>query len=436
MKIYSFRKGGLVLEDPSTPPATESTPAFLPSIAVVPLIQHPGEAAVPLVSVGDRVSEGMLIGRGKGAGSAHIHSPIPGRVIRKVSWTLADGRLTEGLVIRLEGSFTTLGHRKERYHWDSMSPADLLRTFADKGLVEMEEPGKPLYDIVREATASQQPVIVVVRMVFDDPWLVADYVLCKEHVAEIIEGARILQKATKGSRIIFTISEEEAPLGAIFEQAAAQYGESISVVYVGSRYPQRNRRELEIVLKQYERVNNELPSYHCIINPATAYAIYTGVVHNIPILERYVAVGGGAVKNPRVLRLRLGTTIGDAIAQCGGFITRPARIATGSTMKGKYVQDLDEPITKTTVSVIALTEEQIGGEQTYACINCGECRRICPVGLDPERLYKYALLEKDEEDRRYNVVDCHGCGCCEVVCPSRLPLSTVIRISIKRGAAK
>jgi len=46
------------------------------------------------------------------------------------------------------------------------------------------------------------------------------------------------------------------------------------------------------------------------------------------------------------------------------------------------------------------------------------------VGLDPEELYKQIMVLRS--DSCPGAGECHGCGCCEVVCPSCLPLSDVI----------
>jgi electron transport complex protein RnfC len=52
---------------------------------------------------------------------------------------------------------------------------------------------------------------------------------------------------------------------------------------------------------------------------------------------------------------------------------------------------------------------------------------VCPVGLDPEELYKTAGISGAADAAGSVLVKkCHGCGCCEVVCPSRLPLSAVL----------
>jgi electron transport complex protein RnfC len=68
-------------------------------------------------------------------------------------------------------------------------------------------------------------------------------------------------------------------------------------------------------------------------------------------------------------------------------------------------------------------------------MNCGECRTVCPVGLDPERLFKLHMARRDQESCMDRAADCYGCGCCEAVCPSRLPLSSAIQKSAIIGGS-
>jgi len=86
--------------------------------------------------------------------------------------------------------------------------------------------------------------------------------------------------------------------------------------------------------------------------------------------------------------------------------------------------NLDEPITKTSYAVFAMLKAQTGDGLKRDCISCGECRSVCPVGLDPEELYKRIMVLHSAQNP--GAQECHGCGCCDLVCPSRLQLSDVI----------
>jgi electron transport complex protein RnfC len=425
MKIYSFPRGGLVFEDPTVPPRDSSVVAFLPGLSVIPLIQHTGGRAAPVVSVGDMVKEGMLIGRGHGPGSANIHATVPGRVVRTVFWKTSGGFTHDGLVIRMEGSFERLGKREEIFPWESLSSYELQRIIADHGVVEMEGAGRPVAEMISAMRNVQEPLTLVVRCVFDDPWLAADYALCRERLKAVAEGGYIMARAARVNRIVFALSHKEKDLGEALMAEAGKWEIPISLVLVGSRYPQRNRRELELVLRAYEKREALELGNLLILGPATLAAVFDAVKLKKPILDRYVAVGGSAVKHPQVMKVRIGTRIGEILAECGGFIGRPRRIATGSPLLGQTVLDLDEPVTKTCAAVFAMLGSQTGASAERNCIGCGECREVCPVGLDPEEFYKQTADGKPGDTPK-GAGECHGCGCCEVVCPSRLPLSRVI----------
>jgi electron transport complex protein RnfC len=427
MKVYSFPRGGLCFEDPTVPPKNSSVVAFLPALSVIPFGAAPGGKIYPLVSVGDTVREGQLIGKASGAGAVNVHATLPGRVIRRVSWKNSDGFDREALVIRMEGAFEKLGRREEVFSWAGMGGYDLQRIIDEYGVVEMEGSGRAVAEMISAFRKAADPLTLVVRCVFDDPWLAADYVLCGERLKAVVEGSFITAHAcTRVSRVVFAVSHREKELGEALLAEAGQWDIPSSLALVGSRYPQRNRRELELVLRLYEKKEEIRLGSLLMLGPATMAAVHDAVKLKKPVMDRYVAVGGSAVKRPQVMKVRIGTRIGELINECGGLVDRPRRIASGSPLSGTAVADLDEPVVKTSYAIFAMLKAQAGAYARRGCIGCGECREVCPVGIDPEELYKRiggGLFAGPLGE----AAECHGCGCCEVVCPSRLPLSTVIR---------
>jgi electron transport complex protein RnfC len=430
MKIYSFPRGGISFDDPTVPPRNFSVAAFLPALSVIPLVQHPGGRAAALVSVGDKVKEGMLIGHGKGPGLANVHATVPGKVVRNVEWKDSEGRLNEGFVIRMEGSFERLGKREEKFPHDGIDRQELQHILTECGIVEMEGSGRPVAEILSDFRGAGKPQTLVVRCVFDDPWLAADYVLCKERFQEIVEGAFIVAKAgDRIDRVVFAVSGRERNIGEAMLSEAALYDIQSSLVLTGSKYPQKNYRELELVLRNYGKKEEVDLGTLLVLGPATLAAVHDAVKYRRPILERYVAVGGSAVARPKVMRVRIGKRIGDLFKECGGFTGHPFHIAVGSPFSGRTVRNLDEPVTKDSYAVFAMLKSQSGHHPARDCISCGECRRVCPVGLDPEELYKRIIVMRRQTPQGgapFCVEECHGCGCCELVCPSSLPLSDMI----------
>ena len=81
MRKLTFPLGGIHPVERKGPTRTKtSTNAIIPSRCIVPLQQHIGAPAEPLVEVGDEVGEGMLIGKASGFVSCNVHSPVPGTV--------------------------------------------------------------------------------------------------------------------------------------------------------------------------------------------------------------------------------------------------------------------------------------------------------------------------------------------------------------------
>jgi len=422
MKIYSFPRGGFLYEDPTSPLKSSAANAFLPALSVISL-GNKTKPVYPIVSIGETVREGMLIGRASGAGTANVHATVPGKVIKKVSWKDKNNINNEALVIKMEGAFEKLGRKEDVLIWNSLNGYDLQKIISDYGIVEMENDEKPLSDII-SAARKKDKLTLVIRCVFDDPWLVADYALCQDRLNAVIEGAAIVAKACiKVTQLVFAVSHHEQELGEKLLSASGNLKIPSSLVLTGSRYPQRNDRELKLALRTYEKKENADLGSLLILGPSVLAAAYDAVVHKKPILDRYVAVGGSAVPNPQIMKVRIGTRIGEVIEQCGGFIETPEKILTGSPLSGREVAYLDEPVGKSCYAIVAMTKSQAAVHAQHNCINCGECRVVCPMGLDPQNIYK-RLRSRDivivEE------TGCHGCGSCNVVCPSALPLLETI----------
>jgi len=420
MKVYSFQRGGLIYDDPTAPKKNSVVNAYLPSLSVIPL-GYNNKKAYPVVSPGEIVKEGMLIGRsaGTGTGTVNVHATVPGRVIKKISWNDSDNINNEALVIKMEGSFEKLGRKEEIFPWNGMNGYDIQKVISEYGIVEMENYGRPLSEMISSAR-KEEKLTLVIRCIFDDPWLVADYALCVDRLNAVIEGASITAKACLNvSRIIIAISQTEKELGQMLLSEAKKIALPLSMVVTSSRYPQRNKRELELALSICEKKENIKFGSFLILGPAVLAAVFDAVVYKKPVLERYVAVGGSAVKKPQIMKVRIGTRIGELIEQCGGLTGKLEKIITGSPISGREVTYLDEPVVKTCYAIAAMSSSQYHKPQN--CINCGECRAVCPVGLDPQYIYKRALVEQTDIS-----TSCQGCGCCKIVCPSALPLLETI----------
>ncbi|MDR0383419.1 MAG: 4Fe-4S dicluster domain-containing protein [Spirochaetaceae bacterium] len=461
MKVYSFSKGGIQFEDGFAPRQEHSRLAFLPETVIMPLSTEAGCRSYPVVLPGQHIEEGVLIARGQGAGSANIHSPIPGKLVKTIKWGTESGVVSDALVIRLEGSFSRLGKSKTANEWTGLSGFEIRSLLAEYGVIEMEGLGRPLCDILSALEPTREPLTLAVRCVFDDPWLAADYCLCNENPDEVVEGGLIAARAAGASAMIFAVSAAEKRLGEILTDAAKRNEAAgrlaVASVTAGSRYPQHSDYEMNAILSRHAKNEGLAKGRFLILSPATLAAVYEAVVMRAPVLERYIAVGGPAVKRPAVLKARIGSRLRNLFAECGGFRRKtndaggsePDFAVIGSPLLGRAAV-LDEPVLKTSRAVFAPAMKSDKGVlksllrlksarkfmPMAVCINCGECRSVCPAKLDPEHLYKRIKTGKHSDSLLQMVSGCIGCGCCEAVCPSKLPLCAAIARFTFKGAAR
>ena len=66
-----------------------------------------------------------------------------------------------------------------------------------------------------------------------------------------------------------------------------------------------------------------------------------------------------------------------------------------------------------------------------ACINCGSCTALCPLGLDlhPRTLFRYVLIGAWGRvlENTNNIYSCLLCKMCEDNCPADVPIAENIR---------
>ena len=102
-------------------------------------------------------------------------------------------------------------------------------------------------------------------------------------------------------------------------------------------------------------------------------------------------------------------------------------------MMGQPLNDLDVPVVKGTIGVLALTKSEVHPGTHRPCIRCGACIPVCPCGLEPQQLFILIRNEKVEEASDAGLGDCILCGACSYVCPSHIPLVQFFSYGKGRG---
>ncbi|MFP4373099.1 MAG: electron transport complex subunit RsxC [Spirochaetaceae bacterium] len=410
--------------------------AAVPSACIVPLQQHIGRPAEPLVGPGDEVREGQLIGKAAGFVSANVHSPIPG-VVRELREVYLPGGLTAtAVVIDLQGEFDRLGKRQTPAEWRGRDAKSLLASIRDQGIVGMGGATFPTH-VKYTRPAGKSCDWMILNGVECEPYLTADHRLMLEMTDQVIEGLEIAARILDAERVAIGIEENKPQVIEKMRERVGERGLGFRVVSLETKYPQGGEKQLIKAITGREVPSGGLPiDVGCMVsNAATLNAVYEAVVFDKPLVDRVVSVTGGAVREPGNLKARIGSTFGELIEECGGFAEIPQKVVAGGPMTGFAIYDLDTPLTKGTSGILALTSREINDAPRTACINCGRCIAVCPMGLQPTNLFKYIDHEEYAPALSLGLMDCIECGACSYVCPAHIPLVQGMRIG-KRVARK
>ena len=67
----------------------------------------------------------------------------------------------------------------------------------------------------------------------------------------------------------------------------------------------------------------------------------------------------------------------------------------------------------------------------YACMHCGLCTAVCPIGLDllPRRMFRYVLvgLEDKVQENMETIFSCLLCKMCEENCPGGVHIAENVK---------
>jgi Na+-translocating ferredoxin:NAD+ oxidoreductase subunit C len=399
--------------------------AAVPSVAVIPLLQHAGRPARCVVKPGDAVREGMLIGAADGQYSANVHSSIPGRVREVRRATPHDGKAAEAVVIELGGEFEKSGRHQGIRAWDSLPREELLSKVRSGGVVGMGGHLVPTHLKLADRPGVKASLLMA-NGVGSEPSLSADFALMREKPREIAEGMRICRAIADCGRLVLAVGEDAEDLVPGFERAFRDLEMECKIVVLSSRYPQGNE---QLIVASIEGAAAPVAASAAtvVLNVGTLLAVYEAVVLDRPFIERVLTVTGSSVREPRNLKVRLGTRIGDLFDDCGGLTAAAGKIVIGGPMRGVAVDTLDVPVTKGTAGVMVFSGAGARTPAQWPCIRCGSCVEACPWDLVPTRLYKLITRGDLATARKDGLARCTECGCCAYACPSHIPLSAVLR---------
>lgn len=402
--------------------------AQLPQQVIIPLSQHVGAPTEPLVSVGDKVKAGEIIGRVTANVSAPVHSSISGEISEIKLLPHSSGL---SIVIKSDGKDEWVSEIKppDQNALGNLTTEEIKEIIKEAGIVGL---GGAQFPAHIKLSPPKNIDVYVLNGAECEPYLTCDERLMIENPKDIIDGFQLLMKAANVKKGYIGIEDNKPEA---IKEMSEEIKElpNLEVKVIKTKYPQGGEKQMIKALLGKDIPSGCLPFEigALVSNVGTAFAVAEAVQRRKPLIERVMTVTGSGIMEPKNLRVRIGTLICDIINDnCGGYRGEPGKVIAGGPMMGAAQWTSQTPVIKGTSGILVQISEEINNGEYFDCIRCGKCTAACPVSpyqLMPNMIFALVQRERFAETEDYGLLDCIECGACAYICPARIPLIQSIK---------
>ena len=211
-----------------------------PNEVVIPLAQHAGAPAEPLVTKGDSVLVGQEIGRSAGTISAAVHASVSGTVVAVEPRQSINGREVLSVVIENDGQDAKVpmaGHPDPI----QLSSGEIRQRIEAAGIVGLGGAAFPTAAKVNPPQGCKIEYLLINGSECE-PYLTADQKLMEEYTEDVILGAKLLAKACGAEKIIIAVEANKPE--ALRKMRALAGSNAIEVVALVVKYPAGGEKQL------------------------------------------------------------------------------------------------------------------------------------------------------------------------------------------------
>jgi len=410
--------------------APEAIP--VPKEIKLPMSMHSGKPANPVVSAGDYVKVGQIIGEASGFVSSPVHASVSGTVKSIETIDSLTGENAVTVTITTDGN---------QIPWEGTAPVQVtnLQEFLDavrnSGVVGLGGAGYPTAPkFTLKDTVNLDYILI--NGAECEPYITSDTRTMVDAADYVWEGVLLMKEYLKPKNIVICI-ENNKPEPIKKLKLLCEGKEGVSVRVLPSLYPQGERKVLVYnVTGRVVPEGGRLPDVGCIVVNCTTVATFAKYIKTgIPLVSKCITVDGPAVKNPKNIIAPIGTPVRDIFEYMGGLISdgklngNIKKITLGGPMMGIAIPNIDVPIVKITNAILAFTEKDAAPAEPGPCIKCGKCLFNCPMNLMPPNIENAYELKKPELLKKFKVNMCAQCACCAFICPAKRPLVQVMKLA-------
>lgn len=287
----------------------------------------------------------------------------------------------------------------------------------------------------------------IVNVAECEPMIETDKFLCRMQPERIIRTVVQIAAHLKASHAVIALKEKYQKEISVLQTAINQLSAPVTLYPMKSFYPAGDEQTLVQQVTGRCVPERGLPlDVGCVVHNVGTILAIADALEEKPVIDKYLSVTG-AVKQPVIFRVPLGTAIREVIA-AAAVTTKDYRVILGGPMMGKVLgteEEIDAAVvTKTTGNLLVLAGEhplfgraafsvgRMKNQAQSACIQCRMCTDLCPrylIGHDVQphlvmrNLWRESLIADEEEYLRcfQSAANCCSCGACELFsCPMDL----------------
>ncbi len=425
LKPVGLVRGGAIL--PHHKSTAEKESIIMPPSAEVrlPMLQHIGAPAVPIVKKGDKVYVGTLVAEAGGFVSAPVYSSVSGTV-KEIKSFDANG---ECVVIESDGLMEKDPDIKP---FKVETAADIVEAADRCGLVGLGGAGFPtkVKLSVKEGTVIDTLIINAAEC---EPYITSDYRECMESYDDVINGVYLIKEIMNIPKVIICVeSNKKKAIEKLYEIATDKRDtdDTVKLMQLPTRYPQGAEKVIIYSATGRKVPAGKLPSdVGCIVMNVTSIAtLYRFITTGMPLVSKRLTVDGTAVSEPKNVIVPLGTPIRELLDFVGGIDEDADEIIMGGPMMGVDIYNPDAVVEKRNNAITVMKASSKKPVQT-ACIRCGRCAKGCPMQLYPAAVETAVNHNNIEKLKKLNINYCMECGGCSFICPANRPLTQIMRVA-------
>lgn len=385
------------------------------------------------VQVGDHVLKGQVIQMRDGRFGHPVCSSVSGDVTAIKKMWHSSGKMVEMLEIKNDFTETCAYGPSEV---KDFTREEIVKLVQSAGIVGLGGAGFPTFV---KYMPQNNADLVIINAAECEPYITADYMQILTVADKLIRGIAYIMKANGATRGVIAIKKTKTKAIEALIKAIGNRSD-IEVFLLTDEYPAGWEKYIveHVTKKTYSALPREVGAV--VNNVQTAIAVCEVVEENKPLIEKVITITGEGIKEPRNLKIKIGTKISTLIPKCGGYIDdlEDAYFIAGGPMTGRAIL-FDDLIATANVGSVIIKPKKIH-ENNPTCIGCGKCAEHCPAYLTPTAIKTAFVNHNINALASLNASKCVQCGLCSYVCPSRIEMTDFVRqgkeMLMKAQAAK